>query len=255
MRIYRISERIDQTQFENLREELLEKYPGLDFFVYEQPEKIYISHIKVPKEMRGSGIGTEVVNRVKEIAAGRNKPVVLHPEAERGYKKKLDDFYKRLDFVENKGRNRDYSLSDPFARTMYWKPKEALSKVFIEKGSQEMEDIKIEREKLSDRVRYVLRDRFQQIGKITVQDFGDEYYHITAFYISPPYRREGWSRRMIEKVLEDNDLNDRDIVVRPYPYAGDEKSMEDIVAMYRYFGFTDAEEEDLKKMNYLIYKR
>jgi GNAT superfamily N-acetyltransferase len=102
------------------------KFPGVKIYAFDMPEQIYISSINVPEEMRGKGIGTLIIEKIKDFAKLRGKPVTLRPQAERGHKEKLDNFYKRLGFVDNKGRNKDYKLSSPFGRTMYWKFKEWL---------------------------------------------------------------------------------------------------------------------------------
>lgn len=97
-------------------------YPDVRLYISEEPNHIYIHTIIVPEEKRGKGIGREIIELVKNYARNKNKPVVLEPSADRGYKKKLENFYKQLKFVKNKGRNKDFSLSKPFAQTMYWKP-------------------------------------------------------------------------------------------------------------------------------------
>ena len=43
-------------------------------------------------------------------------------EPEKGKKGALQRFYKRNEFVNNAGRNKDYGLSE-FSRTMLYKPK------------------------------------------------------------------------------------------------------------------------------------
>lgn len=110
-------------KLEILIKELQNKYSGLELFVSEHINKIHIHELRVPLEIRHQGIGGEVLRVIKEFAVTRGKPVTLSPQAERGYKKKLDNFYKDNGFVDNKGRNMDYSISYPFGRTMYWKPK------------------------------------------------------------------------------------------------------------------------------------
>ena len=73
--------------------------------------------------MRHQGIGREIIKVLQDFAQKRGKPISLHPVSEYGYKKKLNDFYKGQGFIPNKGRNRDYTISDPFAATMYWRPR------------------------------------------------------------------------------------------------------------------------------------
>jgi len=98
------------------------KYPGLSLAVYENEFRVYIQEIRFPPDMQSQGFGTEVVEKVKEYATKVGKPISLHPEPEPRKKKKLFDFYKDRGFVHNKGRKTDYRLTEPFARTMYWKP-------------------------------------------------------------------------------------------------------------------------------------
>lgn len=98
------------------------QYPGLEINVYENQYRVYLQRINVPLEQRNQGIGSAVVKEIQAYAKQIGKPVVLIPEAERGKKDKLDRFYKNLDFVHNKGRKRNYQLSEMFAPTMYWKP-------------------------------------------------------------------------------------------------------------------------------------
>jgi GNAT superfamily N-acetyltransferase len=128
MRIYKIStkEKEDTTAGNVLLQELIRKikaeYEGIDVWAYETDNKIHLSSLKVPLEKRHQGIGKKVVNMIKEFAKTRGKPITLDPEPERGYKNKLDVFYKDLGFKDNTGRNKDYSISSPFSRTMYWRP-------------------------------------------------------------------------------------------------------------------------------------
>jgi len=130
MKIYRIAQDFsNNAELEKSNQELQliikdfeVKYPGIELWVFENEFKIHISELRVPLEMRHQGIGSEIIKKIKEFAAQRGKPLTLAPQPEYGYKKKLDDFYRGHGFVPNKGRKKDYRISDPFARTMYWKP-------------------------------------------------------------------------------------------------------------------------------------
>ena len=100
-------------------------YPGLELYAYvTNSGYVEVAQIRVPPENRNQGIGTKVMQVIKDFAQSINLPVVVRPEAESRKKKKLDDFYKNLGFIHNKGRKKDYQLSTPFAPTMYWKPEE-----------------------------------------------------------------------------------------------------------------------------------
>jgi|LakMenE18May11ns_1017448.scaffolds.fasta_scaffold9620617_2 GNAT superfamily N-acetyltransferase len=100
------------------------KYPTVDVDAYENKFRIELMNLKVAPEHQGQGIGSKVIQELQHYARSQGKPIVLRPEAERGRKKDLERFYKGLGFVDNKGRNIDYSLSSPVAKTMYWRFKE-----------------------------------------------------------------------------------------------------------------------------------
>lgn len=113
----------DQTELQSIRKAILAEFPQIeDLWISVNDRYIDVGNIKIKKEFRNMGIGTKVINKIKEYAAAINMPVVLSPSPEKGKKSALNRFYKGLDFIPNKGRNRDYQLSSPFAGTMYWKP-------------------------------------------------------------------------------------------------------------------------------------
>ena len=112
---------------DKIKSELEKLYPSVDvdsikLYGSENSTSIYIDSIIVPHAYRGQGIGKEIFKQLKQYANEVQKPIVLSPQAEPNYKQKLDNFYKRLGFVKNKGRKHDPSLSSPFGSTMYWKP-------------------------------------------------------------------------------------------------------------------------------------
>jgi GNAT superfamily N-acetyltransferase len=116
--------------------EIRTKYPFVTIYAWEDNIQIYISSIKIPKEHRRKGIGKDIISIIKNYAYEQQKPITLSPEAEKGYKKKLDTFYRNLGFVHNQGRNKDYSLSRTFGKTMYWKPRK-FQEFLKEKDNQE----------------------------------------------------------------------------------------------------------------------
>ena len=79
-----------------------------------------ISRIVVPENMRNQGIGSQVMNDLITHADDANKMITLTPSKDFGASSvdRLRDFYKQFGFVENKGKNKDYAISD----TMYRKP-------------------------------------------------------------------------------------------------------------------------------------
>lgn len=95
---------------------------GLDSFsVYERDEDITLTMFEVPKSRRKQGVGTQAMNELIEIADSKGKTIVLSP-GERDdihgttSKARLKKFYKRFGFVENKGRNKDFSISESMYR-------------------------------------------------------------------------------------------------------------------------------------------
>lgn len=104
-----------------LEGKLITQYPGLKLFMWESEDRIEVKEIVVPKELRGRGIGSAVMQAIKDYARSVKKPVTLSPSPSPGKKAALDRFYKKHGFVVNKGRNVDYRLSSPFSKTMYWK--------------------------------------------------------------------------------------------------------------------------------------
>jgi GNAT superfamily N-acetyltransferase len=72
--------------------------------------------IEVPRADRKQGVGTAVMNELVDYADRVGKRIFLtpglpddrHGTTSRG---RLVKFYKRFGFVENKGRNKDFTLS------------------------------------------------------------------------------------------------------------------------------------------------
>ena len=108
----------------SLLNNIRELYPSVDVWASESDNKIELHKIEVPGDQRNRGIGTEIIKLLQNYAQSVGKPIVLRPEPERGKKAALSRFYKGLGFVDNKGRNMDYTLSSPTAKTMHWKFKE-----------------------------------------------------------------------------------------------------------------------------------
>lgn len=83
--------------------------------------------IEVPRELRKQGKGTAAVQEITDFADQNGLRITLtpglkdnlHGTTSRG---RLVDFYKELGFVENKGRNKDFAISDGMYREP--KPKE-----------------------------------------------------------------------------------------------------------------------------------
>jgi len=99
---------------------------GLDIYAYERDDRIVLSQIIVPKAVRSEGMGTGFMEELVKYADKVGKKITLTPSKDYGATSvsRLKGFYKRFDFVENKGRNKDYRISD----TMYRLPKGEMMK-------------------------------------------------------------------------------------------------------------------------------
>jgi len=106
---------------------------GVVLDIYEankSPNRLVLSKIQVPKEMRKQGVGSEVMQQLSEFADQQGKTIALSPSTDFGASSvnRLKDFYKRFGFIENKGRNKDFSISE----LMYRLPTQPSRKEIIE---------------------------------------------------------------------------------------------------------------------------
>ena len=111
--------RKDINNLESVVSPLKEK--GITLDIYESknnPDKLVLSKIEVPKELRQSGVGTNAMQELAGFADKQNKTITLSPSTDFGGTSvnRLKDFYKRFGFVENKGRNKDFSISESMYR-------------------------------------------------------------------------------------------------------------------------------------------
>jgi GNAT superfamily N-acetyltransferase len=99
------------------------KYPDVEIDLFGDPNKGYeLSKIVIPKGERNSGSGTQVMEDIVQMADAQGAKVSLTPDVAFGGTSvsRLKDFYKRFGFVENKGKNKDFSTRN----TMYRNPKD-----------------------------------------------------------------------------------------------------------------------------------
>jgi hypothetical protein len=102
---------------------IVDKYKdkGVELSVFENPSNktIYLSKIKVDNKKQGQG--TKVMDDLISYADETQQTITLTPSLDYGASsiKRLKDFYKRFDFVENKGKNKDFEFRD----AMYRNPK------------------------------------------------------------------------------------------------------------------------------------
>ncbi len=93
------------------------RHPGIDSWVSEKDGSMTLSKVVVDKKDRSSGKGTKFMNDLTDYADAKGKRIDLTPSADFGGSKgRLVEFYKRFGFVENKGRRKDYSISESMYR-------------------------------------------------------------------------------------------------------------------------------------------
>jgi GNAT superfamily N-acetyltransferase len=93
------------------------KYPNVTLDVFESPEAIDLSRIVVPKEMRGQGLGSNVMRDLIDYADQSGKQVRLSPTSDfGGSPTRLKKFYKEFGFVDNRGRNKDFTTRETMIR-------------------------------------------------------------------------------------------------------------------------------------------
>jgi len=82
--------------------------------------------VEVSPNDRNQGTGTSLMNELVKYADDNNKEISLMPGLQDDRKgttsrSRLVNFYKRFGFVENKGRNKDFTKK---SGGMYYKPKQ-----------------------------------------------------------------------------------------------------------------------------------
>jgi ribosomal protein S18 acetylase RimI-like enzyme len=100
---------------------------GVRNFVADRPGRgqIQLSDLVVPKDKRGQGVGSEYMTDLINAADAEGKTITLTAALDYGSTSlpRLKGFYKKFGFVENKGRNKDFAISD----NMYRLPKKTPS--------------------------------------------------------------------------------------------------------------------------------
>lgn len=97
------------------------KQLGVVLYIFEQDDVIILDSLIVPPEQRKQGIGTQIMQEVANYADMAGKRLEVNPgqkgdshgTTSRG---RLVNFYKRFGLIENKGRNKDFSISNSMYR-------------------------------------------------------------------------------------------------------------------------------------------
>jgi GNAT superfamily N-acetyltransferase len=99
-------------------DDLRSRYPDAQIDVSGGPGRGYtVSRIVVPEDARSQGLGTQIMREITDIADSQGATVALTPSSDFGGNvSRLRDFYGRMGFVANTGRNRDMSISEDMYR-------------------------------------------------------------------------------------------------------------------------------------------
>lgn len=105
-----------ETEFGALAREAEEE--GVVLTIGENGNDVTLHMIDTSPAGRGEGIGTKYMQKLTDLADAEGKRLKLDPDASVGAtsRGRLVKFYKRFGFVENKGRNRDYEISQDMYR-------------------------------------------------------------------------------------------------------------------------------------------
>ncbi|EMP1650945.1 GNAT family N-acetyltransferase [Acinetobacter baumannii] len=98
----------------------IKKQYGIELGLKGSPTSNILSlhKIVVPEAMRNQGTGSKAMQDIIKYADSQNKTIALTPSSDfGGNKNRLTGFYKKLGFVENKGRNKDYEISESMYRS------------------------------------------------------------------------------------------------------------------------------------------
>lgn len=106
--------------FENahqLQRELQTKYNPKSLQLYEHGNDIVLGLIVLGREHQGMGVGSKIMNDICDYADRNKKRILLTPAIKDKHhgttsQSRLINFYKRFGFVLNKGRNKDFSISE-----------------------------------------------------------------------------------------------------------------------------------------------
>lgn len=107
-----------ETFIQNLKRE----YPdcNIALFYRASSNSMNLTVIQIPPKRQKQGLGTAIMNKIADYARANGISVTLSPSTDFGASSidRLKRFYKGFGFVENKGRNKDFTHRE----TMHLKP-------------------------------------------------------------------------------------------------------------------------------------
>jgi predicted GNAT family N-acyltransferase len=104
-------------------------FPDVEFDLSQKGNLAILNRVVVPKDLRGTGVGTNFMNELTSAADANAARLALSPSGDfGGNKTRLVDFYKRFGFVPNKGRDMDFTLNESMRREPQQQALEAAQK-------------------------------------------------------------------------------------------------------------------------------
>jgi hypothetical protein len=100
----------------SIKNALSKLHPDIKFSISGN-DTIVLDKVIVPDSKRGSGQGTKFMEDFLSLVDKEGKQAALTPTSDLGGNKtRLKKFYKRFGFVDNKGKNKDYSVMETMIR-------------------------------------------------------------------------------------------------------------------------------------------
>ena len=103
---------------ESTAKALEEKYGIILDLTENKNGDLSIGRIIVPKENRGKGVGKKAMQDIVDYADNNDRRILLTPSIDFGATSvaRLKEFYKEFGFIENKGKNKDFTTKDSMYR-------------------------------------------------------------------------------------------------------------------------------------------
>lgn len=99
-------------------EQLKKSNPNVEFKLIPYKEFIYLDFILIAENCRNAGLGTKFMKQFVALADLVNCPLALTPDISYGASDEitLENFYKRFGFINNIGKDRDFSTMQTMIR-------------------------------------------------------------------------------------------------------------------------------------------
>jgi hypothetical protein len=100
------------------KQSILKDFPDVKLYISGDTEGyVVLDTIVIPKDQRGTGAGTKIMERLTKVADQNNWQLALTPSDSFGSSKnRLEVFYRRFGFIKNAGRNKDYEIMQSMIR-------------------------------------------------------------------------------------------------------------------------------------------